>query len=253
MEENGDPASVSLQCQVTGNPIPTITWFRGGIKIEGETAATLTVSPIVVGTGATIAGVEYYCEASNSFGRIRSRRALVQLASECCVLVKCDVGKPCSYAELCLTVLTLSTAFGEWAQSGTESINARSGFSVAISCILPPANPAPVVVWQANDRHDIYTDINAGDPLKGSDDDRIQVLPSGHLVIHNLGASDFAVAQYRCSVRNVRTHSTSNSPQTFTLNEGTNCLKCAVLYYRISSNFSSFQFFVISTKCAVFF
>ena len=128
----------------------------------------------------------------------------------------------------CLTVLPLSTAFGEWAQSGTESINARSGFSVAIPCNPPPANPAPVVVWQANDRDDIYTDINARDPLNGGDDDRIQVLPSGHLVIHDLEASDFAVAQYRCSVRNVRTHSTSNSPQTVTLVEGTNCLKCAV-------------------------
>ena len=83
METNGDPASFSLQCQVTGNPTPTITWFRGGIKIKGKTAATLTVNPIVAGTDATIAGVEYYCEASNSFGRIRSRRALVQLASEC--------------------------------------------------------------------------------------------------------------------------------------------------------------------------
>ena len=81
MEANGDAASFSLQCQVTGDPTPTITWFLGGIKIDGETAATLTVSPIVVGTDATIAGVEYYCEANNSFGRIRSRRALVQLAS----------------------------------------------------------------------------------------------------------------------------------------------------------------------------
>ena len=142
------------------------------------------------------------------------------------MLVTCDVGELCSYAEVCLTVLTLSTAFGEWAESGTVSINARSGFSVAIPCNPPPANPAPVVVWQADG-----VDIAAGDPLNGGDDDRIQVLPSGHLVIHNLGASDFAVARYGCSVRNVRTHSTSNSPQTFTLNEGRNCLKCAVLYY----------------------
>ena len=83
LKSNGDPAYFSLQCHVTGNPIPTITWFRGGIKIDGETAATLTVSPIVAGTDVTIAGVEYYCEANNTFGRIRSKRALVQLASEC--------------------------------------------------------------------------------------------------------------------------------------------------------------------------
>ena len=87
MKANGDRASFSLQCQVTGDPTPTIIWVRGGIKIDGETAATLTVSRIVAGTDATVAGVEYYCEANNSFGRIRSKRALVQLASKCCMLV----------------------------------------------------------------------------------------------------------------------------------------------------------------------
>ena len=143
------------------------------------------------------------------------------------MLVTCDVGEPCSYAELCLTVLTLSTAFGEWTVSGTKTIDARLGFSVAIPCTPPSANPAPRVVWQADG-----VDIAAGDPLNGGDAERerIQVLPSGHLVIHELGASDFAVAQYRCSVRNVRTHSTSDSPQTFTLVEGTNCLNCVQLY-----------------------
>ena len=83
-DENGDPASFSLECQVSGSPTPTITWFRGGSVLEGKTDATLTVGPpIVVGTDVTVDGVEYYCEANNSFGRIRSRRASVQLASEC--------------------------------------------------------------------------------------------------------------------------------------------------------------------------
>ena len=78
----GSPGSFSLQCQVTGDPTPTIAWFCAGNEIEGETNTTLTVSPIT-GTDATVSGVEYYCEANNSFGRIRSRRANVQLASEC--------------------------------------------------------------------------------------------------------------------------------------------------------------------------
>ena len=100
--------------------------------------------------------------------------------------------------------------------SGTRTINARSGFSVAIPFDPPPANPAPLVAWQANG-----VDIPAADPLNGSDADRdrIQVLPSGHLVIHDLDTSDFAVAQYRCSMRNVRTHSNLDNPQTFTLVE----------------------------------
>ena len=121
-----------------------------------------------------------------------------------------------------------SAAFGDWTVSGTSTINARSGFSVAIPCDPPPANPAPRVVWQADG-----ADITAADPLNGGDDERVQVLPSGHLVIHELRASDFAVSQYRCSVRNIRTHSTSNSPQAFTLAEGTNCLNCVQLYFYI--------------------
>ena len=80
----GSTGSFSLQCQVTGDPTPTIAWFHADSEIEGETNTTLTVSPIT-GTDATVSGVEYYCEANNSFGRIRSRRTNVQLASECSV------------------------------------------------------------------------------------------------------------------------------------------------------------------------
>ena len=68
--------------------------------IEGATGSTLTVNPIVVGTDVTIEGVEYYCEANNSFGRIRSRRSLVQLASECCAIQLRVMIEICSYNEL---------------------------------------------------------------------------------------------------------------------------------------------------------
>ena len=130
------------------------------------------------------------------------------------MLVACDVGELCSYAEL--SDCTSSAAFGTWTVSAeTRTIRARSGFSVAIPCTPPPANPAPRVVWQKND-----VDIPARDPLNGGDDERIQVLPSGHLVIHELEASDYGGALYRCSVRNVNTHSTSDSPQMFTLING---------------------------------
>ena len=154
MKANGDPASFSLQCHVTGNPIPTITWFRGGIKIDGETAATLTVSPIVVGTGATIAGVEYYCEANNSFGRIRSRRALVQLASECCVLVKCDAGEPCSYAGLCLTVLPLQLLEPGlyWQKQGPSVLAQGSVWPSHVPFLLPTQHH----VWSGRKMVSIY-------------------------------------------------------------------------------------------------
>ena len=65
--------------------------------------------------------------------------------------------------------------------------------------------------------------ITAGNPLAGGADDRIQVLPSGQLVIHQLVADDFSTSPYRCFVSNANTHIISMSPQTFTLNEGTVC------------------------------
>ena len=128
--------------------------------------------------------------------------------------MKCDVGELCSYTELsdCMT----SAAFEDWTVSaGTRTIDARSGFSVAIPCTPPPANPAPRVVWQKNG-----VNIAAADPLNGGDDERIQVLPSGHLVIHELEASDYGGALYRCYVTNAETHSRSDSPQQFTLMNG---------------------------------
>ena len=128
------------------------------------------------------------------------------------MLVKCDVVEICSYN---VTDCISCTAFGAWTVSGSMIISARLGFSVAIPCTPPAANPPPVVVWQADG-----VDIAAGDPLNGGAAQRVQVLPTGHLVIHDLGAGDLAVAQYRCSVRNVRTHSTSDSPQSFTLMNG---------------------------------
>ena len=117
------------------------------------------------------------------------------------------------------------TAFGTWTVSGARTIGAHMGFSVAIPCTPPAANPAPLVVWQRDG-----VDIAAGDPLNGGTGDRVQVLPSGHLVIHALETSDYAVVQYRCSVRNVRTHSTSQSPQTFTLMNGMHCLQCVYMH-----------------------
>ena len=111
-----------------------------------------------------------------------------------------------------------STAFGAWTVSGADTIDARSGFSVAIPCNPPPANPSPIVFWQRSS-----TNITAGNPLAGGADDRVQVLPSGHLVIHQLQASDFSASPYRCFASNANTHTISMSPQTFTLNEGTVC------------------------------
>ena len=113
---------------------------------------------------------------------------------------------------VCICVI----AFGAWTVSGADTIDARLGFSVAIPCNPPPANPPPIVFWQADG-----VNITAGDPLAGGADDRVQVLPSGHLVIHQLQASDVAPFQYKCSVSNANTHTILPSPQKLKLSEGT--------------------------------
>ena len=118
------------------------------------------------------------------------------------------------YLLYCICVI----AFSAWTVSGAITIDARLGFSVAIPCNPPAANPPPIVFWQRNSAN-----ITAGDPLAGGADDRIQVLPSGQLVIHQLVADDFSTSPYRCFVSNANTHTISESPQTFTLNQGTVC------------------------------
>ena len=115
----------------------------------------------------------------------------------------------------CKLNTSYSPVLSPWSVSGVRTVEARVGFSVAIPCNQPTSNPPSHVAWTVNGGP-----LTAGDVTTGAgEDQRIQVFPDGHLVIHDLRSSDFNVS-YHCLVDNANIYNTSISPQITRLIEG---------------------------------
>ena len=110
-----------------------------------------------------------------------------------------------------------SSVLSPWSVSGVKTIEARVGFSVAIHCNQPASNPPSHVAWTLDGGPLSAADVTTGGV---AEDQRIQLFPDGHLVVHDLRPSDFNVS-YRCSVDNANIYNTSISPQITKLIEGT--------------------------------
>ena len=86
-------ANLVLICRVSGDPTPTITWYRENVALTGEgiqtSNGTLTLN-LMENDGASRVGVLYHCRATNTLGpedatitaTIRSRNARVAYACE---------------------------------------------------------------------------------------------------------------------------------------------------------------------------
>ena len=81
----GNNASLILNCNASGDPPPTIAWYREGSHLSSElvnTNGTLLIVNITEGVDATREGLSYHCTANNTFGMICSRAANVSYACE---------------------------------------------------------------------------------------------------------------------------------------------------------------------------
>ena len=108
---DGSNADLVLQCEVTGNPTPTVTWYRGEEQLNStlytNTNGALFIPDITEGEFASREGVVYHCEATNTLGAIgysatiRSRDITVYYA---CKPLKCFI----VYACMCMADLSVA-------------------------------------------------------------------------------------------------------------------------------------------------
>ena len=83
--------TLTIDCDVAGDPMPSFVWFRrdGNSYVEVDASfllenGTLSI-PIIMGVlspHASTEGVSYYCTAMNAFGTIRSQTAEAFVASK---------------------------------------------------------------------------------------------------------------------------------------------------------------------------
>ena len=86
---DGSNMDLALHCEVSGDPTPTVAWFRRGMAVDSQYVldnGTLFVPNITEGKFARLEGVVYYCTATNTIGQsaytatVRSRDITVTYA-----------------------------------------------------------------------------------------------------------------------------------------------------------------------------
>ena len=58
-------ANLVLPCVVTGDPTPTVNWYRGDTPVDSGSVFNGTLTINITEGGGTDAGVLYHCRATN--------------------------------------------------------------------------------------------------------------------------------------------------------------------------------------------
>jgi hypothetical protein len=156
---------VTLECRVSGEPAPGITWFKNNepISMGGRytmiRSSDLFIISAAVGRGDKSDSGVYHCEASNKLGVAKSQNSS-------------------------LLVAFLKQDFREIPKS--RQVN--SGTPVAMECIAPRGSPEPVIWWEKN-----------GMPLEHRSQ-MYSTFQNGTFLIHNATLVDNG--DYRCVAQN---------------------------------------------------
>lgn len=164
---------LTLNCKAEGIPTPTIKWYRDGQPIE-TSPTTPQSHRVLFPTGSLFFlrvmqnkkeqdGGVYYCEATNSVGKARSRNATLEVA-------------------------VLRDEF----RLEPDDTRIAQGDTAVLKCHTPRGNPKPTVTWLKN-----------GEVLKELEDepDRVTLTEIGSLVIRDAVKAD--EGDYICQARNM--------------------------------------------------
>ena len=75
-------ASLTLDCQVSGSPTPSIMWFKDGAPLIGNNRVTVGETVSIVGAFSSDAGT-YMCLAQNSIGNSTASTVLSVIGTHC--------------------------------------------------------------------------------------------------------------------------------------------------------------------------
>ena len=87
-DASGQPTTLTISCGTSGEPTPTVTWFRSGEEVDSSLvleSGTLSIPNITEGESASRDGIPYYCTATNTLGTIRSKTVQVFYACKCVI------------------------------------------------------------------------------------------------------------------------------------------------------------------------
>ncbi|KAM6172496.1 contactin-5 isoform 1-T1 [Erethizon dorsatum] len=122
---DSDENKVALNCEVRANPVPSYRWLRNGtlIDLESDYRYSLIDGTFIISnpSEAKDSG-QYQCLATNSFGSILSREAMLQFAY-----------------------------LGNFSGRTRSAVSVRQGQGVVLMCSPPPHSPEIIYSWVFNE------------------------------------------------------------------------------------------------------
>ena len=157
---------LTLDCEASGQPAPTVTWLRGPAQVQEDSRLQVDArGRLVFSTVFSTDADTYSCTATNDVGSASANTTLRILGT-----AMADQTSHFSLY-LFLAVIPVITVT-------TPTVTAHDGGVAVLDCVAT-GDPQPVITWFFNSAQ-----------LPSQDDLRIQQMPSGSLVVSSIQTSD---------------------------------------------------------------
>jgi len=138
--------NVTFTVSATGLPAPTFQWFKGDSALEGQTAASLVLINVTLGSAG-----EYSVVATNAAGSVRSAAAILTVYVPVQIVtdpVSVTVGSGSAFT-LSVTATGTPAPSYQWRKNGEDIINATGSTYTVTSSTTADAGDYTVVATNA--------------------------------------------------------------------------------------------------------